>query len=155
MNIFTLIDAVCEVYDKGCSPGRPYWPHDITGDGVNETFCNRAVREVCELVGYKGFLVPMSANEMVDFLGQSADWMKVDIKESQDLANAGKLVILGMKLPNHGHVTIVRPGMSEWSTKWNCPSPRILNIGAENSIAKACNWIFPGDEPPLAFMWRP
>lgn len=140
-----LIDAICTVYDKAWIDDHPYKPQD----GV--TYCNFAVQDVARIMGYKE-LDHRLANEIIDFISASKDWSKVEMNGVQQLANSGSLVIAGQYGEKHGHVAVVRPGLSKWSTKWNCPVPSVMNIGKDCFISKGVNWAF--QDIPLFFVWK-
>lgn len=127
-DVIALIDAILDSYDNMVF---------IPSDGV--THCNEAVNSVCQALGYKD-LVYKTADEIVAFLTGNSDWSEVPMEKAQDLANQGSLLIAGLdsKALNqaHGHVVVIRPGKPCYSGKWG-PCPRVLNIGAENFIARA------------------
>ena len=126
-----LIDAILDVYDR-----LDFKPLQ---DGT--TFCNLGVDAVCQILGYKG-LAGMDADQICAFLASSSDWSEVAFDAAQDRANQGSLLIAGLdsKALNqaHGHVVVIRPGKACFSGKWGA-SPRVLNIGAHNFIARAPN----------------
>lgn len=130
-DVITLIDAVCDVYDNAAYAPLP--------DGT--TFCNLAVAVVAASMGCKDFF-GKTADEIVALLGTSQDWSPVPMEKAQDLANQGSLLIAGLDSAAlgqpHGHVAVIRPGKPVYSGKWNTSvCPRVLNVGAENFIARA------------------
>ena len=124
-----LIDAILNAYDN-----QAFIPLE---DGT--TFCNLAVDAVCQGLGYKD-LAGKTADQIVSFLATSSDWSLVQMERAQEMANEGSLLIAGLDSvaleQSHGHVCIIRPGMAIYSGKWGLV-PRVLNIGAENFIARA------------------
>jgi len=128
--LLRLIDACCEVYDN---------PNYRPRGGM--TFCNQAVMSIAEKVGYSKFK-SMLANQMVAFMRSSPDWSPLKIEEAQEYANKGNLVVAGLQGQPHGHVVVVRPGMSGFSQKWGMAVPKVVNVGAENFIGKSLNWVF-------------
>lgn len=153
----TLIDAICEVFEKSL-PGGDF----AEKDGV--THCNEAVSYVAKKLGYLGFDAVWTANpddailanRMFDLMAKSPDWMQIDGIVAQSHANTGALVIAAWKnrAGLHGHVAVVRPGMLTYSSKWgNQPPqtpriPKVVNVGKAEYrfIARGSNWAF-GDEP--------
>lgn len=124
-----LIDAILDVYDNSKMLPEP--------DGT--THCNQAVDAVSQAVGYNG-LAGKTADEIVSFLSTSLDWQLIPITQAQDLANEGSLLIAGIDSKalgqDHGHVVVIRPGKPCYSGKWGL-TPRCLNVGQENFIARA------------------
>lgn len=129
---YQLMDACSEIMDN---------PMFVPADGV--THCNQAVQYVARRIGYHGFTEGTLANQMIDFLAASPEWLKIQLSQAQAWANDGHFVITCLKDEPHGHIAVVRPGISEYSQKWLTQAPKLANIGAKNSIGKGANWIFP------------
>jgi hypothetical protein len=130
-DVIALIDAICDVYDNQAFAPLP--------DGT--TFCNQGVTYVAEAMGCKDF-TGKNADEMVSFISASRDWSPIPIEKSQEQANQGSLLIAGLDSKalgqSHGHVVVIRPGKTVYSGKWSTNlCPRVLNIGAENFLARA------------------
>lgn len=126
-----LIDAICDAYDNHSFIPLP--------DGT--TFCNQGVTYVADAMGCKDF-AGKNADEIVAFISSSDEWSTVPLEKAQDLANRGSLLISGLDSKalgqSHGHVVVLRPGKPVYSGKWNTNQcPRVLNIGAENFLARA------------------
>lgn len=154
-NLIGLFDAVCEAYDN---------PDFVPKDGV--THCNEAVAYVANSLGCTDFELK-TADEIIQLVEGSPDWSTVTILNAQDMANQGSLLIAGLNSTElgqkHGHVVVIRPGKLCFSGKWG-PCPRILNIGAENFLARAKKGPLIGmavglNEAfvpmPKIFVWRP
>ena len=128
-DVIGLIDAICDVYDNQAYAPLP--------DGT--TFCNLGVSVVAASMGCKDFF-GKTADEIVAFISADPNWSPVPIENAQDLANQGSLLIAGLDSKSlgqaHGHVVVIRPGKPCFSGKWG-PTPRCLNIGAENFLARA------------------
>lgn len=128
-NLIGLIDAICDVYDNP----------DLQPKG-DVTFCNIAVSVVAEAMGCKDLTGKM-ADDIMKFVESSPDWSDIPMEKAQDIANQGSLIIAGLTGAEldqaHGHVVIVRPGLPVYSGKWISKVPRVLNIGAENFLARA------------------
>lgn len=139
-NLPLLIDAICEVYDN---------PNFKPRSGM--TFCNMAVQYICEKMGYKKF-DGMVANEMIQTMKTSLEWGPIKIEDAQDYTNQGRLVVAGMQDNPHGHVVIIRPGVSDYSAKWGCKSPKVINIGTDNFIGKGLSWVF--RDKPEVFLYK-
>ena len=128
-NLIGLIDAICDAYDN-----PDYQPKG------NITFCNFAVAQVAEAMGCKQLTGKM-ADDIMDFIETSEDWSDVPMEKAQDIANQGTLIVAGLKSTelnqDHGHVVVVRPGLPCYSGKWVAKVPRVLNVGAQNFLARA------------------
>lgn len=124
-----LIDAILDVYDNHAYQPLP--------DGT--TFCNLAVNVICQKMGYNSF-AGRTADEIIALLRTNGEWAEVDMGKAQALANQGSLLIAGLDSialgQSHGHVAIIRPGIAVYSGKWQLV-PRVINIGAQNFIARA------------------
>lgn len=131
-DLFTLIEACCSAYDNPSFKPR---------GGV--TFCNQAVQFIASEMGYKGFKPTLNANAMIIYMMGAAEWLPVEMGSAQRLANTGVLVIACQQAQPHGHVAVIRPGVEGRSAKWkNALTPKVMNIGGENSIAKGVNFVF-------------
>lgn len=127
-NLIGLFDAVCDVYDRT----------DFKPRADGETFCNQAVHAVASAAfKYNGFY-NLKADEIVETM-DGDDWVVIDIIVAQQYANAGSLVVAGLRSSDlgqaHGHVVVIRPGIPCDSGKWG-PVPRCLNIGANDFLAR-------------------
>jgi hypothetical protein len=109
---------------------------DITGDNIDETFCNQGVQLVCSSFGYKLFQErSMSANQIVEFISKDPSWSKVSPIAARDRALEGRIVVVGKMYPTHGHVAIVYPSKKlVRSGTWNSDVPLIANIGRTNGL---------------------
>ena len=142
---FRLMDACTAAFDKVLNGNPPkYKPQN----GV--TWCNRAVSEICFVMGYNGF-EGMLANQMIDKMEKDIPWNRLGPLEAQGHANSGYLVIAGKKQDPHGHVVVIRPGNMEYSQKWGKDVPKCVNIGAETTIGRGVNWAF--KEEPRYYLW--
>lgn len=124
-----LIEAILDVYDR----------HDLQPLADGTTFCNVAVDSIAKAMGYTQ-LGSKTADQIVAFLEVSDDWSEIPMEKVQDMANQGSLLIAGLDSvalnQAHGHVCVIRPGKFVYSGKWQA-TPRCVNIGAENFIARA------------------
>jgi hypothetical protein len=131
-----LVDAICEVYDM-----PDLKPHD------GETHCNLAVHRICSKLGYEEFK-DLMANAIIDKIESSpAQWTETTIEFCQYLANQGELVLAGLKGEPHGHIVVLRPGISVLSSKWETLVPKCINIGKTNSIDRGVNYAFGTEQP--------
>lgn len=102
-----------------------YTPRDVTGDGVNETWCNLFVQDVSEAMSV---MVPrqMRANQLVQWLAQDAapfDWECLSLETQSDedaahvaqaMADQGQLALAGWVNPaGPGHLAVVVPSLGE------------------------------------------
>lgn len=155
-DIPTLLEAILDCYDD---------PKLSPSNG--ETFCNVAAQRICHAYGCIDFR-NKTADEIFDFLISSPiDWSSVPIEKVQEMANQGTMVfaVASSKMldQDHGHIAVVRPGIPCYSGKWGL-SPRIMNIGSENFIARAKKGPLVGmaagvneafQPLPKFFAWRP
>jgi len=107
-----------------------YQKRDVTGDGVDETFCNFAARDISEAMnaplpqGYR-------ANDLEPWLGSklgaAAGWERVDEHTAQLVANEGKLALAIWRNPTgrSGHIAVLVPDGGE-------PGTWIAQAGASN-----------------------
>ena len=141
-----LIDAICEAYDN------PAWRQGKDGT----THCDAVVGYVLAKFGVTDYLTDeWTANMMIDDMVKNPIFKPVNgSKEAQRLANRGDVVVAGIKANPHGHVAIVRPGMSEWSNSWRRLAPKGMSVGSEVAtfIGKKLSWAFRSE--PLYFLVR-
>lgn len=86
-----------------------YQKRDVTGDGVDETFCNFFVRDALACMGVG---VPrVRANDLCAWLSNSSDWRQVVASEALERAAAGFPVVAGWVNPKggSGHVALCIP----------------------------------------------
>ena len=128
-NVITLIDAICDAYDR----------NDYRPGPDGSTHCNQAVTAVAEAMGCKDF-DNKSADQIMGFMETNPNWSPVPMEKAQDLANQGSLLVAGLESKAldspHGHVVVIRPGHPCQSGKWGA-TPRCLNIGKSDFIARA------------------
>lgn len=121
---------------------NPSWvAHDITGDGVAETFCNRAAAFIAQGMGYFDFPAKISANQMIEHMASRSDsWTEEhDLDRVADLAQKGALIILGVTEVAHGHVTVAAPLPPEMSGSLGYKVPMVAHVGGgktPNGIVK-------------------
>lgn len=113
--------------------------HDITGDDVPETFCNRGFFKVASAMGCTSFRVDQSANQMAKWI--ETHWQLVDGKEAQKCALAGKLVAAWAYGEKHGHIATVFPGPLTPSGKWKKEVPLIAQVGKSKEMGGIGNGI--------------
>lgn len=149
--LFKLIDIICESYDYSLEHFRPRNDDPRTVENERATFCNFAVRRVCEELKYTGFN-NMLANDMVRKMENSPEeWRKISGQDAQDYANRGELVLAGQINLPHGHVAVCRPGVAAFSAKWQGKFvPKCMNIGAQVFLGSGVNFAFK-DEP--SYFW--
>jgi hypothetical protein len=81
-------------------------------DDAYGKYANSCSHAVCYVINQIadpkfGFL---DANHVMDFLKSSSDWKQVKVDDGMTLANAGVVVVGGMKQTGHGHVIAIYPG---------------------------------------------
>lgn len=158
--------------------GHPdYVKRDVTGDGVDETFCNLAFLRVAEEMGcpvpcrcghprgkhVKGACAgalgckcrahqPLMANDLVEYMKSSMEWRTVSALAAQRHAWDGGLAVAGRKGAEHGHVAVVHPdGGMVFSGNWKQEVPTVANVGKKNAVMGA-NFAF--DKFPEFFIWE-
>jgi hypothetical protein len=120
-----------------------FQPHDVTGDGAPETFCNVFVRKLLLLLGLG---IPAElANELHDWFlrgnGRALGWSEVTSWQAKVLADVGYPVVAVWKNPSgpHGHVALVVPtpaGKFGIHTAqagvrcWSCEPIELAGLGA-------------------------
>lgn len=112
-----LVSIIAEHFFRGHAR---YARRDVTGDGIDETFCNLLVQDVCEAMSV---LVPrgIRANTLIAWLGDQAErraetgWEVVDEHVAQAMADTGQLVVAGWvnETGGPGHVAIVIPSLED------------------------------------------
>lgn len=101
---------------------------------ITTTYCNKAVEYIChEVWGFKGF-TGMLANQMFDRMRGAPDFAVVDAEAAQKLANDARMVIAAQKGDEHGHVAVVVPGKTLYSSNWRGMAPLVANVGRRNGI---------------------
>lgn len=128
-NIIALIDSILDVYDNAAYQALP--------NGT--TFCNLAVTAVAVSMGCNDFY-GKTADQILEVVENSQNWSDVPFEKAQEMANQGSLLIAGLSSKDlgqdHGHVCVIRPGKICYSGKWG-QTPRVLNVGRENFLARA------------------
>lgn len=156
-----LLDAICDNFMKAINHG-PWVPQfDQQTNKVVKTFCNDFVAAVAKAVGYNGFWPagtsePMMANRIYDLVSTSpVDWQKeANAEMAQVHAASGALVVAAWKNPapeGHGHVCIVRPGVSQPSGNFGHNAPRCANVGETCFLDKNIAYAFHSE--PEYFVW--
>ena len=105
--------------------------HDITGDGVPETFCNRSVQFIAQGMGYYGFKRDQFANDMIQAMGVDAKWREEPFESARvsQMAQKGVLVVVGLEDHPHGHVVAAAPEAPQESGSWGEPVPMVAQVG--------------------------
>lgn len=114
---------------------------DITADGKEETFCNRAVRYVSYGMGCMDFSPDDSANIMVDVMADK--WRKATAEEAIFHARNGGLAVAGKRYPVHGHVAVLYPDPGAYSGSWGHIVPLVANVGVKPNKVKKTSEAFP------------
>ena len=125
-----LIDAILDSYDN-----QSFLP----ANGV--THCNEALHMIGVTVAAYDKFYGLTADQIIDYIVNNAsEWQPVAMTDAQAMANEGSWLVAGLKSTElgqaHGHVVTIRPGREVYSGKWGSV-PRVLNIGAQNFIARS------------------
>lgn len=135
-----------------------YIQSDITGDGIKETYCNCFVQTVAVALGCAEFSKPdgtaISANQMIDRVASSPNWVGVDAATAQAKANEGALVVAAYKSDPHGHVAIVIPGKLQASPTHGHELPSGANVGKKNFYGLHIGHAFTHAQCPVYFEWK-
>lgn len=142
-NVYKLIDCICTTYDT-------YNTKEFD-NSKGTTYCNYAAQDMAEKFGIHDFNGKL-ANEIIEFLGTSKDWSEIPLDKAQDMANQGTLIFATLLNDPHGHICVVRPGVSKTSGHLGTV-PCVMNIGKDNFISKGLNWAFA--TMPKLYGWRP
>ncbi|MDD5302041.1 MAG: hypothetical protein PHS14_02945 [Elusimicrobia bacterium] len=110
---------------------NPEWiAHDITGDGIAETFCNRAAASIAEGMGCLDLRPDQTANQMILAMMALPGWrQEFDLARVAPLAQRGVLVMLAAVGPVHGHIVAAAPLPPEESGSWGGPVPMVAQVG--------------------------
>jgi RHS repeat-associated protein len=107
--------------------------------GTKSAQCNRGVNYAYkELTGSDEF-DGMDANQMIDHMENSDNFVKIKHEDAQNFQNDGKIVVAGNKEEGngkHGHVVMGVPGKEEKSGSWNEKVPQVMNTGYGKREAK-------------------
>jgi hypothetical protein len=113
-----LMAVIAEHHHRGSAR---YAPHDVTGDGKAETFCNLFAQDVAEALGAT---LPRHtrANELARWLaelGPANHWVHVSESVAQMHADAGGLAVAVWANPQPakpGHIAVLVPSLGEEGT---------------------------------------
>lgn len=110
---------------------NPGWvAHDITGDGVPETFCNRSVASIAAGMGCLDLREDQTANQMILSMISLPGWrQEFDLERVAPLAARGVLVVLGVIEAVHGHVVVAAPAPAQESGSWGGLVPMVAQVG--------------------------
>lgn len=117
------------VWQFAVGRARRWQKRDITGDGVDETFCNFFAVAVATAMGV--LLPQRRANELADWLAsdeaKDAGWERVDRHIAQRMADEGMLAMAVWKNPKggSGHIAPLVPALDQ-------PGTWIAQAGAVN-----------------------
>lgn len=93
---------------------KEWAPHDVTGDGEPETWCNKFAEAFCQAAQVYLPKV-LLANAQVEWLGDSTarslGWFECDRTTARRHAEAGLVVLIGWVNPKgrHGHIAVGMP----------------------------------------------
>lgn len=144
------LKAICDavVTDKN------FVMRDITGDGISETFCNRALWETAAEMGYPEIRnKKLSANQSIDAILADKRWRSDTGERAAEHARMGGLAIAGVKAKKHGHVATVYPAAMLFSGSLDKYVPVLANVGKRNGIMKASEAFPVADGEPEYFLF--
>ena len=111
------------------------------GTSKDQPRCNQGVAKMFESLTGKKDLNNMRANDMIDYMRSSPEWVKIEktsdiaasLKSIQDMANKGYFIIASWQnaIPGEsGHVSVILPGTSmHESGTYDCYVPYTLDTG--------------------------
>lgn len=114
-------EALTALVEKLDPERNPLWrKRDITGDGVDETFCNQFLHDALELLEApvpKGLLARQQIEWLASDVGKAHGWREVGRAEAFQSANRGEVVVAGLLNPKKNpdgtwrssHVALVLP----------------------------------------------
>ena len=115
---------------KEAVTNKAWIAHDITGDGKDETFCNRAARYIAQGCGWEGFGQNDTANIILRWLKEhQEEWPEIPIEMVSKCAMQGELVILGCQEEPHGHLVTGYPDLPQQSSTWKGLVPLVAHVG--------------------------
>jgi len=134
------------------APQARYQRRDVTGDNVDETFCNFFAREALRGLGVD--LPRLRANELAEYLhGPVAlghDWAWINVWVAKALAEAGFPVLALQRNPTGpGHVALLMPPRTDPERALN--RVWIAQAGATNFAHGRLQQGFSPDRPVLFF----
>jgi len=141
------LDSIAAVEVKKAAENALQWILDIYRKTSAQ--CNRGVSHAFEEITGSKVFNGMTANEMVDYMESSDDFVEVEVDETQELQNEGDIIIAGQKVigededgnPLHGHVALGVPGNEESSKKWGGSAPVGMDTGENKRWSeKGMNW---------------
>ena len=109
--------------------------------GKKKARCNQGVAKMFESLTGKKDLNNMRANDMIDYMRSSPEWVKIEktsdisasLKSIQDMANKGYFIIASWQnaMPGGpGHVSVILPGEKmESSGTYKCKVPYTMDTG--------------------------
>lgn len=133
---------------------NPDWMmHDITADGVPETFCNRGLAYIAGEMGETMLKSDQYANTQIRLI--SDNWLE-EVEEERVTAHAlaGGLAVACLPSHPHGHVAVVYPSEMEWSGTWGRKVPVIANVGKRNGVMKLSGAFRKESAPHIRFYLR-
>jgi len=93
--------------------------------------CNRGVNHAFEELTGSTDLAGKNANEMINYMESSDDFVSINRDAAQEEFNDGAVVIAGEKSDSgSGHVTIGVPGVEESSGNWGGSAPVGMDTGS-------------------------
>jgi len=150
-NADLLREAQDKVWDSGL-----YMPKEEDGEEI--TYCNMATNAVLAPMGCT-VMQGMTADQMVEFMRTSKNFLIKPIEDCQFLANEGTVIVAGLTSgalkQSHGHVCTITPGVEDFSGHWNKKTPQCLSIGRKKICfrSKGVNWAFVPE--PEFYAWLP
>jgi len=136
------------------------WYPKLVKEGSNNiwrTYCNKAVRFICEHMGVSLPHSAILANDIYDYLNgpkSNGIWIEVDYKQAFEQAKNGELIVVAQKGTPNGHVAILYPVENmqySWTFKQNVPI--VFNMGLTVGIVKL-SYAFKTDPKPKMYLFN-
>lgn len=94
-----------------------YMKRDVTGDHVDETFCNFFVREALRMLGIS--IPRMRANDFAAWFSGRPDWAALPLWVGKPLVERGYVIVATQQNPaGAGHVALLMPPKSDLDRDW-------------------------------------
>lgn len=106
-------EALTALVEKLDPERNPLWrKRDVTGDGIDETFCNQFLHDALELLEApvpKGMLARQQVEWLASDVGKAHGWREVEREEAFHSANRGEVVVAGWLNPSKRASGTYRP----------------------------------------------
>jgi hypothetical protein len=121
------------------------------------TYCNRAVRFICEEMSCRLPASANLANDIYNYLKSDkskSDWQAISYDDAFENAKLGRLIVVVQKGSPSGHCAVLYPSDDmQYSASFGCKVPIVFNFGMTVGIMKL-SYAFRANPKPEMFMRR-